>query len=124
MSFFTRTCELLGAAYVLATDIYKASNTTPVKAEEIKIDDWQVLDAPSPQRIPIYHPNSQNEKKGGKRIFYTREKNTYKVTGNTYPVKEQLKEIPGHMYFAKETYWRVPANDTSYKMLEDIIASQ
>lgn len=59
-----------------------------------------------------------------KTLRYTREATTFLLSGETYSVLDMIKKIPGKMWFSEKKQWRVPANETSQKMLEDIILHQ
>lgn len=73
---------------------------------------------------PDVAPPTPVAKQPKKTLRYTREVTTFLLSGETHSVRDKIKAIPGHMWFADKKQWRVPANETSAKMLEDIISFQ
>lgn len=57
-------------------------------------------------------------------IKYTRDVTTYLLSGDTMSVKDMIKKIPGSRWIREKRQWRVPINETSVRMLEEIIKYQ
>jgi len=79
---------------------------------------------------PIIFPKKKqtttlsDNKKKGKVLKYNREADFYVLEGETFSVKELIKEIPGRKWFQEENVWKVPFNDKSKQMLDIIIDKQ
>ena len=89
------------------------SNNKPVVVPEVVIN--------NPVVVPAAAVPKQQVKKT---IRYTRDVTTFSISGETHSVKDRIKQIPGNMWINDKKVWRVPINETSVRMLEEIIAFQ
>lgn len=101
----------------------KPKNNTPKKSALVITyeEDTPII---LPKKKPLSLTATPSLDKKGKVVSYKGVDNVYILSGDTFSVKDLIKDIPGRKWEKDQNVWTVPLNEKSKQMLDIIIEKQ